>query len=263
MGLLDGRRCLVAGVANKRSLAWGCTSAFLREGAEVILTYQNDHFKNTIERLLDENGYRQAVALYHLDVTDEDSLAELGRAIGGHGKLDVIVHSIAHARTEDLEGSFLQVSRQGFGFALDVSAYSLVSLTRALRPHLSDDASVITMTYHAGERVVPNYNVMAVAKQALETIVRYLAAELGPAGVRVNAVSAGAVKTLAASGVKGISHSIKTYEEIAPLRRAVTIEEIGDAAVFLASRLSRAVTGTILFVDEGFHVLGSVPTSAS
>lgn len=254
MGLLDGRTCLVVGVANKRSLAWGCARAFAREGAKVVLTYQNDHFRENIERLLADAGIEAHV--FPLDVADDASLAAIARSLGPLAPIHTVVHAVAHAKAEDLQGDFTDTSRDGFAFALDISAYSLVSLTRTVRPLLAPSASVMTMTYQASERVVPNYNVMAVAKSALETSVRYLAVALGPDGVRVNAISSGPLKTLAASGVKGISQMIKAYEEMAPLRRAMTTEDVGDVAVFLASDLSRSVTGSVIFSDQGFHVLG-------
>lgn len=254
MGLLEGRTCLVVGVANKRSLAWGCVRAFAREGAKVVLTYQNDHFRENIERLLGDEGIEAPV--FPLDVADDASLAALAEALGPLAPIHTVVHSVAHAKAEDLAGDFTDTSRDGFAFALDISAYSLVALAHAVRPLLAPQASVMTMTYQAGDRVVPNYNVMAVAKSALETSVRYLAAALGPDGMRVNAISSGPVKTLAASGVKGISQMIKSYEELSPLRRPMTTEDVGDVAVFLASDLSRSVTGSVIFSDQGFHVLG-------
>jgi len=254
MGLLAGRRALVVGVANKRSLAWGCVRAFHREGAEIVLSYQSDHFRKNIEGLLKESGI--SAPLIPLDVADDASLESFGKALVPHGPIDVVVHSVAHAKAEELRGEFVDTSRDGFHLALDVSSYSLVALARTCRPHLAQEASIITMTYQAGERVVPNYNVMAVAKSALETAVRYLASNLGPDGVRVNAISSGPVKTLAASGVKGISDMIRNYEELAPLRRGMTGDDVGDVAVFLASDLARSVTGSVIFSDQGFHVLG-------
>lgn len=255
MGLLTGKRALIVGVANKRSLAWGCVTAFVREGAQVVLTYQNDHFKRNIEGLLEETGIR-ATLLGLADVGDDTSLTSFGEAVSALAPIDILVHSIAHAKTEDLRGDFVETSRDGFHLALDVSSYSLVALTRIVHPHLGPGASIMAMTYQAGERVVPNYNVMAVAKSALETSMRYLAANLGPEGIRVNAISSGPIKTLAASGVKGISSALRSYETLSPLRRSVTIGDVGDVAVFLASDLSRSVTGSVIFADEGFHILG-------
>lgn len=255
MSLLKGKTALVVGVANKRSLAWGCVRSFLREGAQVILTYQNERFRDNVEKLVEETG--ADIPLYPLDVSSNESLESLTTILGAHAPIHTLVHSVAHARAEDLSGEFVDTSREGFSFALDVSAYSLIALTRAVKPHLARDSSIMTMTYHgAVDRVVPNYNVMAVAKSALETSVRYLASTMGPEGVRVNAISSGPVKTLAASGVKGISKMIEVYEQVAPLRRAVTIEEVGDVAAFLASDLSRSISGSIINVDQGFHILG-------
>jgi enoyl-[acyl-carrier protein] reductase I len=254
--LLAGKTALVVGVANKRSIAWGIAQAFAREGARLVLTYQNERLKENVVKLA--ATLSPEPPLYPLDVTDDEDLARLAAALGARGEgLDIVVHSVAHAHKEDLEGRFSDVSRDGFRFALDVSAYSFVALARTVRPLLRPGASLLTLTYLASERVVPNYNVMAVAKAALEASTRYLAADLGPDGVRVNAISAGPIKTLAAAGVRGLSSMLATYAERAPLRRPVTAEDVGDLAVLLASDLARSVTGMVVFADNGYHILGA------
>jgi enoyl-[acyl-carrier protein] reductase I len=256
-GLLEGRRALVVGVANKRSMAWGIARALAREGAELALTYQTERFKENLDELVVE--LPRPVLLFGLDVTQDDSLAALAQALGRQwDRLDVLVHSVAHARSEELSGRFVDTSREGWQLALDVSSYSLVGLTRAVLPLLqaSGSASVMALTYLGSERVLPNYNIMGVAKAALESSVRYLAADLGRDGIRVNAISAGPVKTLAASGVKGFSSMLHEIEQRAPLKRNITTEDVGNAAVFLASEWARNVTGQVLFVDAGYHIMG-------
>ena len=256
MALLEGRKALVVGVANRRSIAWGIARQLHAHGAELCLTYQNERLRENVEELA--ATLSPSPFLTALDVTDEEQLKVAASSIGEQfGSLHVVVHSVAHAKREDLEGQFLATSRDGFLFAQDVSSYSLVALTRAMSPLLPDGASVMAITHLGSERVMPNYNVMGVAKASLEACVRYLAADLGPERkIRVNAISAGPLKTLAASGVKGLSTKIHEFQEKAPLREAMDPLAIGDAAVFLASDLSRAVTGDVLFVDNGFHVMG-------
>ncbi len=262
--LLKGKRALIMGVANKRSLAWGISTAFRREGAELAFTYLNDRLKENLDELLDGIGGRDAFPTYPCDVQSDDQLESCFAALGDRwGRLDVLVHSIAFADREDLSRPFHEISRKGYALTLDVSAYSLIACARRAAPLMTDarqdgggGGSIFTLTYNAVERVVSGYNVMAVAKAALETSVRYLAAELGPRQIRVNAISAGPMKTLASSAVKGISKLRDLTEEISPLRRNITQEEVGDVAVFLASDLSRAVTGNTIFVDSGFHVIG-------
>jgi enoyl-[acyl-carrier protein] reductase I len=255
LALLTGTHALVVGVANKRSIAWGIARALAREGADLVLTYQNERLKENVVKLAPE--LPRPPLLLPLDVTVDDDLERLREELTKSvPALDVVVHSVAHARREDLEGRFLDTSRSGYLFAHDVSAYSLIALTRAVRPLLRAGGSVITLTYHLGAaRVTPNYNVMGAAKASLESAMRYLAAELGPDEIRVNAISSGPIKTLAASGVKGFSSMLGVYGERTPLRRALTAEDVGDVAVFLASPLSRAITGSILFTDNGYHMM--------
>ncbi|MBX3469670.1 MAG: enoyl-ACP reductase [Planctomycetes bacterium] len=247
------------GVANKRSIAWGIAEAFRREGAELAFTYASERLRENVEELVKTLPDAERIPLLPCDVAQDAQVTELFRAVEERwGRLDVLVHSIAFAPREELTGAFRDTTRQGFQTALDVSAYSLVAVTRAAAPlfERAGGGSVMTLTYDAVERVVPSYNVMAIAKAALEAEVRYLAADLGPNNVRVNAISAGPIKTLAASAVKGISRLQKSVEDLAPLRRNVTQEEVGDVAVFLASPLSRCLTGATLYADCGFNVVG-------
>ncbi len=255
--LLTGKRALIMGVANKRSIAWGIAAAFHREGAELAFTYQNERLKENLDELLDTIGGRSAFPTYPVDVTVDAQLDALFADLGDRwGRLDALAHCIAFADRDDLLRPVLEMSRDGFALTMNISAYSLPTVARRAARLMRDGGSIFTLTYNAVERVVPGYNVMAIAKAALETEVRYLASELGPNGVRVNAISAGPLKTLAGSAVKGISKLRDLTAEMAPLRRNITIEDVGDAAVFLASGLARAVTGNTLYVDCGFHIMG-------
>jgi enoyl-[acyl-carrier protein] reductase I len=255
--LLEGKRALIMGVANKRSIAWGIAAAFHREGAELAFTYQSDRLKENLDELLDTIGGRDRFLTFLCDVQSDEHLeAAFGTLADRWGRLDALAHCIAFADREDLSRPFPEISRKGYALTMDVSAYSLIAIARRAAPLMTNGGSILTLTYNAVERVVPGYNVMAVAKAALETGVRYLAAELGPRQIRVNAVSAGPLKTLAGSAVKGISKLRDLTEEMAPLRRNITQEDVGDVAVFLASDLARAVTGNTIFVDSGFHIMG-------
>lgn len=257
--LLKGKRALIMGVANKRSIAWGIAEAFHREGAELAFTYQTERLKENLDELLDTIGGRERYLSFPCDVSSDDHLRAVFNELQERwGRADAVAHCIAYAEREDLSRPFHEISRSGYKLALDISAYSLIPTARYAAPLMETDGggSILTLTYNAVDRVVPGYNVMAVAKAALETEVRYLAAELGPRQIRVNAISAGPLKTLAASAVKGISRIRDLTEEVAPLRRNITQEDVGDVAVFLASDLARAVTGNIIFVDSGFHIMG-------
>lgn len=255
--LLQGKKALIMGVANKRSIAWGIAAAFHREGAELAFTYQNERLKENLDELLDSIGGRDQSPTFPGDVQADDQLTAIFEGLRERwGHLDALAHCIAFADREDLSRPFHEISRSGYAMALDISAYSLIAVARHAAPLMSAGGSIFTLTYNAVERVVPGYNVMAVAKAALETGVRYLASELGPSQIRVNAISAGPLKTLAGSAVKGISKLRDLTEEVAPLRRNITIEDVGDVAVFLASDLSRSVTGNTIFVDSGFHLMG-------
>src|SRR5205823_4812961 len=259
MGLLDGKKALVMGVGNKRSIAWGIATAFRREGAELAFNWPNDRLKENVLELVATLPNHESIPVGPCDVSKQEEINAFFADIDRRwGKLDVLVHSIAFAAVEDLKGRFHEISRDGLKTAIDISAYSLIALTRAALPlfEKAGGGSVMSLTYNAVERVVPSYNSMAMAKAVLEAETRYLAADLGPQHVRVNAISAGPLKTLAGSAVKGISTARDLMEEKAPLRRNVTQEEVGNVAVFLASELSRCVTGATIFADNGFNVLG-------
>ncbi len=247
------------GVANQRSIAWGIATAFHREGATLAFTYQNERLKENLDELLETIGGRSAFPTFPCDVQNDDHVRAVFAGLKDRwGRLDAVAHCVAFANRDDLSRPFQEISRGGYTLALDISAYSLIAVSRHAAPLMAagGGGSIFTLTYNAVERVVPGYNVMAVAKAALETEVRYLASELGPSQIRVNAISAGAIKTLASSAVKGISKLRDLTEQAAPLRRNVTQEEVGDVAVFLASDLARAVTGNLLFVDSGVHLMG-------
>lgn len=254
--LLEGKNGLIVGVANKHSIAWAIAHAAAREGARLAFNYQNERLRANVEELLTDVKDAKA---YPCDASDDAQIAALMQNVGTQlGQLDFLVHSIAFAPREELTGEFVNTSREGFAMAMDVSVYSLVALTRAALPILREGASIITLTYLGGQRVVPRYNVMGVAKAALESTVRYLANDLGPRGIRVNAISAGPIRTLAARGVSGISKMVDQHREVAPLRRATEQAEVGDTGLFLISPLSRGITGEVIFVDGGYHILGTL-----
>lgn len=250
--LLEGKTALVLGIANKWSLAYAIAEAFRREGARLLLTYQGGRQRQTVAELAAELSAEPVLAC---DVTQEDELAGLASSLKGE-RLDAVVHSIAFADRQDLARPFHQTSRSGFLLAHDVSVYSLVSLARVLSPLMTQGGSVITLSYLGANRVIPNYNVMGVAKAALESAVRYLASDLGPGGIRVNAISAGPVKTASARAIKDFAGILDFVAARAPLRRNTEPAEVADAAVFLASDLGRGVTGNVLFVDAGFQIMG-------
>jgi enoyl-[acyl-carrier protein] reductase I len=252
--LLAGKNTVVLGVANKWSLAYAIASAFVREGAALYLTYQGERQRQTVEELGGELG---ATKILPCDVTKADELEQLVASLKTEAPvIDAVVHSIAFANRDDLSRPFLETSKDGYLLAQEVSAYSLVSIARALSPLMTNGGSLITLTYLGSTRVVQNYNVMGVAKAALEACVRYLASDLGPSNIRVNAISAGPVKTTSARGIKDFSKVLDGVAAIAPLRRNTDPAEVADAAVFLASNLGRGVTGNILYVDSGFQIVG-------
>jgi enoyl-[acyl-carrier protein] reductase I len=257
MGLLDGRNALVFGVANDRSIAWGIARALHEQGATVGFSSVESLLEKHVRPLATSIG---SAFVEPCDVRDDAAVKAVferwGTEVGG---LDILVHALAFASREDLDGAFVDTSRAGFALALDVSAYSLVALAREARPLLRPGASVITLSYYGAEKVVAHYNVMGVAKAALEACVRYLAADLGPSGIRVNAISAGPVRTVAAHGIAGFRTLYTSFRDVAPLRSNIAIEDVAGAAVWLASDLSRQVTGEVVHVDGGFHVVG-VPT---
>lgn len=259
MALLKGKRALVTGVANRWSIATGIARQLHEHGAELAFTYQGDRVKDEVEKLAAELGGGPVI---ECDVASDESLAKLAAALGPFGKLDALVHSIAFANKEDLAGKVYGTTRGGFGLSLDVSAYSLIALVQALREQLADGASIMAMTYLGATAIVPNYNLMGIAKAALESAVRYLSFDLGDRAIRVNAISAGPIKTASARQVAGLSKMLDVVAATAPLRRNVTIDDIGKMAVFLASDLSAAVTADVLFVDAGFHAMGMYPPPA-
>jgi enoyl-[acyl-carrier protein] reductase I len=249
---MEGKTALILGVANRWSLAYAIAQAYRREGARLLLTYQGERLKKPVEELGASLG---AARIVECDVSREEDLARLTESLAEE-RLDAVVHSIAFANAEDLNRPFLETSREGFLLAQNVSAYSLIAVARATAPRMTEGGAMITLTYLGATRVVTNYNVMGVAKAALESVVRYLASELGPRKIRVNAISAGPVKTAAARGIKDFSKVLENVEAHAPMRRNVTPAEVGDVAVFLASDLGRGVTGDVVFVDAGFHIMG-------
>ncbi|MBL8259108.1 MAG: enoyl-ACP reductase [Candidatus Competibacteraceae bacterium] len=255
MGFLAGKRALILGVASNRSIAWGIAQAIRREGAELAFTYQNDKLKPRVEKMAAELDSGIALPCEVENDADIDALFEQLKA--RWDGLDILVHSIAYAPREALEGDYLEgISRENFRIAHDISSYSFAALAKAARPLMQGRrASLITMTYLGGARAVPNYNVMGLAKASLDANVRYLAQTLGPEGIRVNAISAGPIRTLAASGIKNFRKMLDTFEHIAPLRKCVTIEEVGNAAAFLCSDLASGITGEIVYVDGGFNTV--------
>jgi len=252
--LLAGKTALVLGVANKWSIAYAISSAFVREGASLILTYQSDRQRETVEELGSE---LKATKILSCDVTKQEELDHLASELkSATSSIDTVVHSIAFANREDLSRPFLETSRDGYLLAQEVSAYSLVSVSRAVTPLMANGGSIMTLTYLGSTRVVKNYNVMGVAKAALEASVRYLASDLGPKNIRVNGISAGPIKTTSARGIKDFSKVLDGVAANAPLQRNTDPAEVADTAVFLASDLSRGVTGNVVFVDAGFQIMG-------
>lgn len=255
MGSLKGKIGLIFGVANERSIAWGIAQKLAKEGVELIFTYAGEMLKRRVVPLAESVGSK---IIKQCDVTNEADLDSLFKEIESvYGRLDMIVHSIAYANKDDLKNRFIETSREGFRVALDISAFSLIEIVRRSYPLMKGrNGSIVALTYYGAEKYVPNYNVMGVAKAALEASVRYLAADLGPEGIRVNAISAGPVKTLAAAGINNFKLLFSIVEEKAPLRRNVTLEEIGNAAYYLLSDLSSATTGEIIYVDSGYNIVG-------
>jgi len=251
---LAGKTAVVFGLANKRSIAWGIAQKLHEAGATLAICYQNDRMKLEAQSLIDElsgaSGFKR-------DATNDQEIETLFAALKENcGKLHILVHAVAFAPAAELRGEFIDTTREGFRIAHDVSVYSLIAVTRAAAPLMSEGGSIMTLTFYAAEKVVPHYNVMAVAKAALESTVRYLAWNLGSRNIRVNAISAGPIKTLAARGVGDLSDMIKSHSDRAPLHRNVDQIEVGGAALFLASDLSSAITGEIMYVDCGYNIMG-------
>ncbi len=251
---LQGKNAVVFGVANKRSIAWSIAQGLHAAGMKLAITYQNERLeqeaKDLIESLPGAEGYM-------CDVSKDEDIARLFEQLKSkHGKLHALVHSVAYAPAEELKGEFINTTREGFRIAHDVSVYSLIAVSRAAAPLMEDGGSIITMTYYGAEKVVPKYNVMAVAKAALECTVRYLASDLGKQKIRVNAISAGPIKTLAARGISGLGEMLKSHAERSPLGRNVEVAEVGSTGVFLASNASSGITGEVIYVDCGYNIMG-------
>jgi enoyl-[acyl-carrier protein] reductase I len=256
MGFLQDKKVLITGIASNRSIAYGVAKAMHREGAQIALTYQNEKLKKRVDKFAAEFG---SDIVLPLDVTSDEDIDNLFVELGKHWDgLDCLVHSIAYAPADQLEGDFAQaVTREGFSVAHDISAYSFAAMAKAARSMMQGrNASLVTMTYLGAVRTVPNYNVMGVAKASLEATMRYLADAMGPDGIRVNAVSAGPIRTLAASGIKNFKTMLEEAEKKNPLRRNVTIDEVGNATAFLCSDLASGITGDVLYVDSGYHIVG-------
>ena len=251
---LQGRTVVVFGVANKRSIAWAIAQQMQQAGAQLAITYQNERLKQEADDLIAALPNSQA---FQCDVSRDDEIAQLFAQLKErYGKLDAVVHSVAFAPAEDLKGDFVDTSREGFRIALDISAYSLVAVARAARPLMTEGGSIITMTYDGAEKVVPKYHLMGVAKAALEACVRYLANDLGKDKIRVNAISAGPIKTLAARGISGLGDMLREHAERAPLKRNVDVNEVASTAVFLAGDGGSGITGETIYVDCGYNIMG-------
>jgi enoyl-[acyl-carrier protein] reductase I len=253
--LLEGKRALVAGVANKRSIAWAIAQALHDAGADLAFTYQGERLQGSVGKLAAEVGSETVV---ECDVSDDASIDRAFEQVADAGGLDIMVHSIAYAPQETFTERYVDTSREAFRVAHDVSAYSLIAMAKRAEPLMAErgGGSMVTMTYMASERAFPGYNIMASAKAALECAVRYLAWELGPAGIRVNAVSAGPVRTLASAGIVGFKEMESVIEERTPLRKNIQATDAGQAALYLCSPMSQMVTGTVLYVDSGYHAMG-------
>ncbi|GAB3365078.1 enoyl-ACP reductase FabI [Lysobacter sp. P5_B9] len=257
MGFLQGKRALITGIASERSIASGIAEAMHREGAQLAFTYQTDKLKSRVEKAAEEYGSNIVIPL---DVTSDQQIADCFAELGKHWTdgFDILVHAIAYAPREAIAGQFLDgLTRENFAIAHDISAYSLAAIAKAARPQMQGrNGSILTLSYLGAERALAGYNVMGVAKASLEATVRYLAYNLGPEGTRVNAISAGPIKTLAAAGIAGFRKILGHVEENAPLRRTVTIEQVGNVAAFLCSDLAAGVTGEVTYVDSGYNILG-------
>ena len=252
--IMKGKKGLIVGVANNRSIAYGIAKACKEQGAEIILTYQNDKLKPRVEKVANELEVKN---IYPLDVTKEDELKNLKEQVErDYGKIDFLVHSIAFAPREALDGEFINTSKEAFKIAMEISVYSLIDLVRTIEPIMNENGSILTLTYLGSTRYIPHYNVMGVAKAALEASVRYLAVDLGKRGIRINALSAGPIKTLAASGIGDFSEILKYNEKNSPLRKNVTISDVGKSGMYLLSDLASGVTGEVHFVDSGYNIMG-------
>lgn len=254
MGLLEGKNALIFGLANDKSIAWGITQAFKREGANLGISYAGEILERRVKPLAEQVG---CTWVEECDVSSDEQIELTAQKAAQHfGKIDVLVHSIAFAGRDELSKPFYQTTREGFKTALDISVYSLVALTRSFLPLMNPESSIMCLTYIGSERVVPHYNVMGVAKAALESATRYLAFDLGAQKIRVNSISAGPIRTLAARGISSFGDLYKRFEEVNPMRSNIGIEDVGNTAVFLASNLSTRITGEVIYVDAGFNTVG-------
>ncbi len=254
MGILEGKKALIFGVANERSIAWGIANELKKQGAKIALSYVNDAIKKRVEPLAEQIG---ADFTFEMDVCNDDHYKSVhGLVKEKWGDFDIIVHSIAFADRKDLKDKFVNTSREGFKMACDISAFSLVGLSNALSPLMNEKGSIMAMSYYGSQKVITNYNVMGVAKAALEASTRYLANDLGEKKIRVNCISAGPIKTLAASGISGFRDLLSKVEDIAPMKENVTPSDVGGTATYLASELSNGVTGQVIYVDSGLSILG-------
>ncbi|NKB46386.1 MAG: SDR family oxidoreductase [Legionellales bacterium] len=254
MSLLSGKKALIVGLASQRSIAYGIASAFHQQGAELAFTYQTEKLRSRVEKAAEEFN---AQIILPLDVTQDDQINQVFTSLQQHwGSVDIIIHSVAFAPGELLEGDYLEnMNREGFNLAHDISSYSFAALAKAAQPMLNRNGALLTLTYLGAEKIVSNYNVMGVAKASLEANMRYIANSLGPQGVRVNAISAGPIRTLAASGIKGFKQILGYHEQVTPLRQNTTIEQVGNTAAFLCSELADGITAEVIHVDGGFHAM--------
>jgi enoyl-[acyl-carrier protein] reductase I len=258
--LLEGKKALVTGVANQWSIATGIARQMYEQGAHLAFTYQGERVKEQVEKIAAEFGGGPVI---ECDVSSDESLRAMASRLESFGKLDTLIHSIAFVKKEDLTGTVYDTSRDGFSMALDISAYSLIALVNALHERLNDGASIMALTYLGATAIVPNYNIAGISKAALESIVRYLAFDLGARGIRVNAISAGPIKTASSRQVGGFSRILDVVPKVAPLRRNITQDDVGKTAVYLASDLSTAITADVHFVDAGYHAMGMYPPTAA
>ena len=259
MGFLEGKKALIIGVASKRSIAWGIAQSMHREGADLALTYQNDRLK---DRVVDMAAECNSTAVFPCDVEHDTEIDALAESLKNHwGSLDILIHAVGFAPRDQLEGDYLDnVTREGFRIAHDISSYSFAALGKACKPLLSENAALLTLSYLGAVRSMPNYNVMGLAKASLEANTRFMAHSLGPAGVRVNAISAGPIRTLAASGISDFKKLLTYVADSSPLKRNVTIEQVGDTAAFLCSDMAAGITGQTVYVDNGFNNVAMPPS---
>ncbi len=254
MKLLKGKTALIFGLANKRSIAWGIAQAFHQHGAQLGFSYAGEALERRVNPLADSLG---VTFVESCDVSKDEDIAQVvAKAKEAFGEIDILIHSIGFANRDELQGPYYNTSREGFRLAMDISVYSFTALAKAFQPIIRPGGALLTLTYNGGDKVAPNYNVMGVAKAALEASTRYLAYDLGPQNVRVNAISAGPIRTLAAAGVSGFKTMYRQFTEFAPLQQEISIEDVGNTAVYLCSDLAAKTTGEIVFVDSGYNILG-------